>query len=227
MNKAVILVAGGQGTRMGTPEAKQYLPIGGRPILMHTLEVFFEADAAVELILVLPKQDFSRWEQLCQIHHFHIPHQLVAGGDSRFQSSRNGLEAISFSKGLVAIHDGVRPFVSIEVIRACFQLASETGSAVPVVPVKDSLRKLSPTGQSSAQDRQVFRLVQTPQTFDLERIRKAYLVEEEIQFTDDASVYAHEGWEISLLDGNPQNIKITTPEDLEFAEYLIRKHSKA
>ena len=221
MNKAAVLVAGGKGMRMGTSLPKQYLPLAGKPVLMHTLEKFFSADPSLLLILVLPKDDFDYWNSLCASHAFVLPHQLVAGGESRFQSVKNGLMALPFQEGLVAIHDGVRPFVSEKVIQNSFELAAEKGSAIPVVALKDSLRKVETSGESSFQDRAHFRLVQTPQTFQLKPLLKAFAVEELAIFTDDATVYEHQGWEISLIEGNPENIKLTTPEDLAFAEYLV------
>ena len=221
MNKAAVLVAGGKGMRMGTSLPKQYLPLAGKPVLMHTLEKFFSADPSLLLILVLPKDDFEYWNSLGVSHVFVLPHQLVAGGESRFQSVKNGLMALPFQEGLVAIHDGVRPFVSEKVIQNSFELAAEKGSAIPVVALKDSLRKVETSGESSFQDRAHFRLVQTPQTFQLKPLLQAFAVEELAIFTDDATVYEHQGWEISLIEGNPENIKLTTPEDLAFAEYLV------
>lgn len=221
MNKAALVVAGGKGMRMGTSLPKQYLALGGKPVLMHTLERFFQTDPSLLLLVVLPKEDFVYWENLCELHAFTLPHQLVAGGASRFQSVKNGLLALPFSQGLVAIHDGVRPFVAPEVILESFATAQTDGSAIPVVPLKDSLRKVGAAGQSSFQDRANFRLVQTPQTFQVERLLQAFQVEELSIFTDDATVYEHQGWEISLIEGNSENIKLTTPEDLAFAEFLV------
>ena len=221
MNKAAILVAGGKGMRMGTSLPKQYLLLAGKPVLMHTLEKFFSADPSLHLILVLPKDDFDYWRSLCSLHHFELPHNLVSGGESRFQSVKNGLMALPFQEGLVAIHDGVRPFVSQKVILNSFELAAEKGSAIPVVALKDSLRKVESAGASSFQDRTHYRLVQTPQTFQLKPLLQAFAVEELAIFTDDATVYEHQGWEISLMEGNPENIKLTTPEDLAFAEFLM------
>ena len=206
---------------MGTTLSKQYLPLAGKPVLMHTLERFFQADPSLFLILVLPKEDFGYWTDLCTSQGFDLPHQLVAGGSSRFQSVKNGLMALPFQEGLVAIHDGVRPFVSEKVIQTSFEQAAEKGSAIPVVALKDSLRKVGAAGESSFQDRTHFRLVQTPQTFQLKPLLQAFAVEELAIFTDDATVYEYQGWEISLIEGNPENIKLTTPEDLAFAEFLM------
>lgn len=221
MNKAAVIVAGGKGMRMGGSLSKQYLPLAGKPIVMHTLEKFYASEPSVYLILVLPHADFDYWNELCDSHNFTLPHQLVAGGTSRFQSVKNGLMALPFQEGLVAIHDGVRPFVSPEVILNSFTIAQAHGSAIPAVPLKDSLRKVGPAGQSSFQDRANFRLVQTPQTFQVERLLQAFQVDDLPFFTDDATVYEHQGWEITLIEGNSENIKLTTPEDLAFAEFLM------
>ncbi len=226
MNKAAIIVAGGRGTRMGGDIPKQYLEIGGKPVLMHTLEVFHRYDPKVNLVLVIPKADFPFWSELCSKFGFSVPHQVVEGGKSRFQSVKNGLNVLLDKEGVVAIHDGVRPFVLPEVIHNSFTEASRSGSAVAVIPLKDSIRKLSDDGRSFYQERQYFRLVQTPQTFDLRKIRKAFEVTELHHFTDDATVYEHQGWQVSLIAGNAENIKITTPEDMEYGRFLMsRKES--
>jgi 2-C-methyl-D-erythritol 4-phosphate cytidylyltransferase len=223
MNKAAILVAGGKGNRMGGPVSKQYLPIGGKPVLMHTLEKFHEADSEFFLILVLPEEDFPLWKRLCEDYQFSLTHQVIAGGNSRFQSVKNGLNALPFEEGLVAIHDGVRPFVKKEVILESFAQAEKSGSAIAVVELKDSIRKVDVNGVSTFQERQFFRLVQTPQTFQIAKIKKAFQVDELPQFTDDATVYENQGWIVSLIPGNAENIKITTPDDLDYADYLLSK----
>ena len=223
MKKFAIIVAGGSGLRMGAALPKQYLSIGGKPILMHTLSRFHHHPEEIELILVIPPADFEFWRQLCRDFIFHLPHRLVKGGHSRFQSVKNGLDAIEETAGLVAIHDGVRPFATEQVISRSFVVAERFGSAVAVIPLKDSLRKLGAEGRSSCQNRDDFRLVQTPQTFQLDKIKKAFEVEELPEFTDDATVYEHQGWEVSLFDGDAANIKITTPEDMAYAEFLLQR----
>jgi 2-C-methyl-D-erythritol 4-phosphate cytidylyltransferase len=226
MEKYAIIVAGGSGTRMGAPISKQYLEIGGKPILMHTLEVFFTSIPGIHLILVIPQNDFEFWDTLCFQNKFTIPHTIVKGGNSRFQSVKNGLDAINRQEGIVAIHDGVRPFVNPDVIRESFDIAEIRGSAIAVVALKDSIRKLTDDGKSFFQERQNFRLVQTPQTFLLSKIKKAFQVTELYHFTDDATVYEHQGWQVELISGNPENIKITSPEDMLFADFLIKKQQK-
>ena len=223
MKKFALIVAGGSGKRMGAPISKQYLPVAGKPILMYTLQRFIDAVPEVELVLVIPSADFGYWESLRSDYNFTVPHRLVAGGNSRFQSVKNGLDAIDATAGLVAIHDGVRPFVKPDVILESFEVAEKAGSAIAVVPLKDSIRRLSDDGKSFFQERQYFRLVQTPQTFQLAKIKKAFQVPELVHFTDDATVYEHQGWQVTLISGNAENIKITTPEDMDFAEYLASK----
>lgn len=221
--KFAVIVAGGSGTRMGAPMPKQYLPIGGKPVLMHTLEKFHGLGLDIALILVIPKADFSLWSKLCEEYNCNIPHTIVEGGESRFQSVKNGLNVINEKSGLVAIHDGVRPFVDSSVILSSYETAQKFGSAIAVVPLKDSIRKVTDSGASTFQDRQAYRLVQTPQTFTLSKIKKAFEVEDNSSFTDDATVFEFQGWQVQLIEGNYENIKITTPEDLEYAKFLVGK----
>ena len=208
---------------MQTEVPKQFLSIGGQPILMHTIRRFAAPSKGslfgTPTIVVLPEKDFSVWEQLCRLHCFDIPVQLVAGGSTRFQSVRNGLQALP-SEGMVAIHDGVRPFVCSQIIEQSFWVAEQKGTAVAAVPVKDSVRVVEAEG-NRALDRSFLRLIQTPQTFQLPLIKKAFGTEERPTFTDDASVAEHAGYPIHLIEGSYENIKITTPEDLVWAEVLL------
>jgi 2-C-methyl-D-erythritol 4-phosphate cytidylyltransferase len=216
IKKYAIIVAGGSGSRMNSDIPKQFIEVGGFPILMHTLKRFKEADAEIELILVLPESQFKFWNMLCEKYST-VPHQLVKGGKTRFQSGLNGLQVIG-NEGIVAIHDGVRPFVSVDIINESFKIAAEKGTAVVSVPSKDSVRV---NGQ--AIDRSTVRLIQTPQTFQIALIKKAFETEELSTFTDDASVAEHAGFTINLIEGNYENIKITTPEDLLWAEVILSK----
>lgn len=216
IKKYAIIVAGGSGSRMKSDIPKQFIEVGGLPILMHTLKRFKEAETEIELILVLPESQFEYWNQLCGKYPT-VPHQLVKGGNTRFQSGLNGLKTIE-NEGLVAIHDGVRPFVSAEIIQESFKVADEKGTAVVSVPSKDSVRV---NGQ--AIDRSTVRLIQTPQTFQISLIKKAFETEELSTFTDDASVAEHAGFTINLIEGSYENIKITTPEDLQWAEIILGK----
>jgi 2-C-methyl-D-erythritol 4-phosphate cytidylyltransferase len=209
-----IIVAGGSGSRMKSEIPKQFLLLNGKPILQHTLERFLGVLPAHQIILVLPARDQTTWASLCQVHNFHPAVQIVTGGVSRFQSVRNGLEAITVTDGIVAVHDGVRPFVSPEIIQNSFETAARTGSAVTCVPVKDSVRVVGTDGFSQAVDRNQYRLVQTPQTFQLNLFRQAFQVDEQPFFTDCASVMEHAGFTVTLIEGSYENIKITTPDDL-------------
>jgi 2-C-methyl-D-erythritol 4-phosphate cytidylyltransferase len=214
-----IIVAGGSGSRMKTDVAKQFLLLRGRPILQHTIEQFLAYSDTMPIRLVLPERDLAIWATLCDEHNFHPANvATVTGGASRFQSVRNGLASIPIehdAAGLVAVHDGVRPFVTPAIIAESFAVASHRGSAVACVPAKDSVRLLGAHGQGSeAIDRARVRLVQTPQTFRLDWFRAAFATPEESHFTDCASVLEHAGYGISLIEGSYENIKITTPDDL-------------
>ncbi|QHT70090.1 2-C-methyl-D-erythritol 4-phosphate cytidylyltransferase [Rhodocytophaga rosea] len=217
-----IIVAGGSGSRMQTFLPKQFIKIGSKPVLMHTIERFHQYSPQLHIILVLPSQEIQTWEELCDQYNFTIPVQTVAGGPTRFHSVQNGLSAISAEEGLVAVHDGVRPFVSIETISQSFAVAKEKGCAITMVPLKDSIRRIDPTGNNFSEDRRAFCLVQTPQTFRLSILRQSFAqATDSSRFTDDASVAEAAGYAISLIEGSYRNIKITTPEDLIWAEAVI------
>ena len=220
MKKFVIIVAGGSGSRMGTEIPKQFLELAGKPVLMHTIQVFYNYDPDCELILVLPETQQKFWNELCLKHSFSIRHQVVSGGETRFHSVRNGLKMIQ-DEGIVFIHDGVRPLVSPETIDRCFQMAVKNGNAIPVLQVTDSLRKLK-RNQSNSVDRTLYLIVQTPQTFRTEQILMAYQQEYKRTFTDDASVAEKAGIPIFYVTGNPENIKITAPTDLIIAEAFLK-----
>jgi len=217
--KITIIVAGGKGERMNADIPKQFLEIQGKPILMHTLEVFCSFDASMQLILVLPAVQIDFWKNLCKKHNFTLPHQIVEGGQARFYSVKNGLEIVK-SPALVAIHDGVRPLVSHQTIARCFDAAEKFDAALPVVDIVDSIRKLTENGSHSV-DRNTYKLVQTPQIFDAELLKKAYEQEFSTLFTDDASVVEVLGTKIHLVEGNRENIKITTEFDLKIAESIM------
>lgn len=219
-----VVVAGGQGLRMGGNLPKQFLPIGGRPVLMHTLEVFERAVPGIRLVLVLPAEHQPMWQELCLRHSFTLPHVIASGGPTRFHSVLNGLHAVAEMQesehDLVAVHDGVRPFVSLDVIRCCFEVAQECGAVVPAIPVVETLRQLE-NESSRTVNRALYRLIQTPQTFQLSLLLQAYQQPYCDAFTDDASVVEAYGHSITLVDGNRENIKITTPFDLTVAEALL------
>ena len=221
MKRYAVIVAGGKGLRMGGDVPKQFLSIGGKPVLMRTLERFKEYDEEAKLILVLPLAQQDYWRQLCQEHHFYVEHTLAQGGSTRFESSKNGLQLIpADAQGLVAIHDGVRPFVSIDTIGRCFEAAQRDGAAIPVMPVTDTLRLIEPDGESHNVLRSSYRSVQTPQVFSIEVAREAFNQPYQECFTDDASVVEHIGRKVTMVDGNRENIKITTPADLLVADAL-------
>ncbi|QNF31632.1 2-C-methyl-D-erythritol 4-phosphate cytidylyltransferase [Adhaeribacter swui] len=216
----VILVAGGSGTRMQSQLPKQFISVGGRPILMHTIQRFYDYNPEIKIILVLPSDQILFWQKLCVDNNFTITHQVVAGGASRFASVKNGLAVIS-GDGVVAVHDGVRPFAPVAVIQEAFAVAAQKGNAVVAVPLKESIRILK-NNTSEALDRTEYRLVQTPQCFQLALLRQAYQLPEESSFTDDASVVERLGKKINLVAGAYENLKITTPEDLIWAESFLK-----
>ena len=220
-----IIVAGGKGTRIKSAVPKQFMPLLGEPILMHTIRAFYNYSAEIKLILVLPEDDFGLWNDLCVKHSFDIPLTTVQGGETRFQSVRNGLLLVP-EESLVAIHDGVRPLVSSDIIGASFRLASVHGTAVTAVRLKDSIR-MTDQDTTKAADRSKYRLIQTPQTFKSSLIKSAYKTKEESSMTDDASVAEHAGHLISLFEGSYENIKVTTPEDLVVAEALMASQKKS
>lgn len=217
-----LIVAGGKGTRIKSKLPKQFLELNGQPILLHTLQAFYRYSPNITVILVLPEDDFAIWKDICTIYKFDKPVILQQGGDTRFQSVKNGLQKIE-GTGLVAIHDGVRPLVSEDIIGASFRLAAVHQSAVAAVRLKESIR-MTDQDNTRAMDRSKFRLIQTPQTFSVELIKQAYQVKEDITMTDDASVVEKFGHTISLFEGSYENIKITTPEDLVVAEALLKRN---
>lgn len=218
----VIVVAGGKGLRMGGEIPKQFLLLKGKPVLMHTLERFHRYDAALNLILVLPEAQQTYWQELCAAYRFDIPHTVVDGGETRFHSSLNGLAAIdNDAKGIVAIHDGVRPLVSQAVIERCFAAARIFGSAIPVIPVTDTLRMKAADGRERNVDRSRYSIVQTPQTFDIALAKRAFQQPYNEAFTDDASVIEQLGAKVQTVEGNRENVKLTTPADLRIAESLF------
>ncbi|MFV0521194.1 MAG: 2-C-methyl-D-erythritol 4-phosphate cytidylyltransferase [Mangrovibacterium sp.] len=220
MKTFTVIVAGGSGTRMGTDIPKQFLELSGKPILMHTIAKFHEFDFNTTIIVVLPKSQFAYWKELCKKYNFHILHKVVSGGTSRFQSVKNGLNHIS-DEGIVFIHDGVRPLVSNSTIKRCLDMAIEKGNALPVVPVVDSIRKLN--GEyNEYKNRADYCLVQTPQTFAVNKIKTAFQQDELPTFTDDASVLEAANEIINLVEGNTENIKITTKTDWSIAGVLIQ-----
>jgi len=217
MKHVVIITAGGTGTRVGGDIPKQFLYVGGLPVIMHTIKRF--QPFADTIIVTLPEQYFDYWKEIQHKHHFFVPHRLVAGGDTRFQSIKNAVKYLP-DDGLVAIHDAVRPFVSSELIKSCFEHAEKHGTAVAAIPVTDSLRTASKS-KSKRIDRSNFFAVQTPQVFSCEILKKSYSQAFNSKFTDDASVVESFGYDIQLVAGEELNFKITTPSDLIIANSIV------
>jgi 2-C-methyl-D-erythritol 4-phosphate cytidylyltransferase len=251
MKDYVIIVAGGKGLRMGSDIPKQFLPIGGKPVLMRTLERFRQYSPTLQIILVLPKAQQAYWHQLCKDYDFKVEYQLADGGETRFHSVQNGLALIpDDAEGVVGVHDGVRPFPSIDVIHRCYDTAHTTKAVIPVIPVVETLRHIYSSGQQQTNTdspkefslrecgvaiavahcynnsvtvpRDEYRLVQTPQCFDIQLLKAANKQPYNDGFTDDASVVESYGHAITLVEGNRENIKITTPYDLKIAEVLVQ-----
>lgn len=229
-NKSVIIVAGGQGLRMSSETPKQFIELSGQPILMHTIKKFHTYDQNIKIILVLPQTHFNYWKELCYKFHFNIPHQLIPGGKTRFESVSNGIEAIGKAE-YTAIHDGVRPLVSLETISACFEAALKHLAAIPTIDCIDSLRRIENNNNYSV-DRSNFKAVQTPQVFESNLLKEAYRQPQTDTFTDDATViesywnnhYPNHNHQIALVPGNTNNIKITTQKDLLIANLLLNQN---
>lgn len=219
-----LIVAGGKGTRIKSKLPKQFLELHGKPVLLHTLNAFYRYSENITVVLVLPEDDFSIWDDICKKYNFAKPIVLQKGGETRFQSVKNGLQKIE-GPGLVAVHDGVRPLVSEDIIGASFRLAAVHQSAVAAVRLKESIR-MTDQDNTKAMDRSRFRLIQTPQTFSVDLLKQAYELKEDPAMTDDASVVEKLGHTISLFEGSYENIKITTPEDLIVAEALMTKNTE-
>ncbi len=220
MKRYVIIVAAGSGKRMHSSTPKQFLPLAGKPVLMHSVQAFYDFDTEAEIIVALPADYFSWWEQLCEEHNFTVPHRLVTGGEMRFHSVQNALQMIN-EKGIIAVHDAARPLVSNEAISRTFHAAEKYGASVPFVPLTDSIRFYN-GHESRSLDRNKHVLVQTPQCFRSDVLISAYQTDHQSFFTDDASVVESAGFTVHLVVGNLENIKITTPSDFLIAETLIK-----
>lgn len=225
MRTIAIIVAGGSGTRFGAQMPKQFLGLGGKPILMRTIEAFGECgDVSFDVIVTLPADQMDLWRQLCGKYTFAVPHRVVPGGASRWHSVKNALDSIGdlADVDVIAVHDGVRPLASTALISRTIDTARRTGSAIPVVPLNDSVRQLV-GDDSRALDRSSLRAVQTPQVFEARMLIDAYQQPYDPTFTDDASVVERAGHRVTLVEGEPQNLKITRPMDMALAEYLLNR----
>ena len=220
MKKFVIIVAGGSGTRMNSIVPKQFIELNGKPVLMHTIEKFATTITESIIIVVLARELNDMWKELCNKHKFAIPHQLTDGGETRFHSVKNGLELVP-NGCVVGIHDAARPLVSKQTIIKTFEIAEKLGNASPAIPLNESIRFLKGK-ESVAVDRTHYSIIQTPQCFHSDLIKKAFLKAYKPEFTDDASVFESFGERINLVEGNRENIKITTPQDLVIAEALLK-----
>jgi len=219
VSKSVIITAGGSGLRMGADIPKQFIELAGKPILMRTIEKFVQFDAKIKIVVTLPESQFEFWKDLCVKHQFNVNFILTTGGETRFQSVKNAL-AFCKDSGYVAVHDGVRPLVSLETIKRCFDCAKQNGNAIPVIEALESIREISGSTSVSV-DRNKYKMVQTPQVFETKILIDAYKQEFSPLFTDDASVVENLGHKIFLVEGNRENIKITTPIDLLIGEALM------
>lgn len=218
---AVVIVAGGRGVRVGTDIPKQFLPLAEKPMLMHTIEKFYDFDNNIQIVVVLHQDYFNYWRELCEEYRFDVTCRLVEGGDTRFESVKNGLSVVA-DETIVAIHDAARPFVTEKLIAQCFHYAQEAQCGViPVVDEKNSLRQVI-GDKHKPLDREQVKIVQTPQVFPAQIIKKAYEVAYDSQFTDDATVAEANGVSIKLIDGEESNIKITTLTDLNIASFLFQ-----
>jgi 2-C-methyl-D-erythritol 4-phosphate cytidylyltransferase len=215
-----LIMAGGKGIRMNSPVPKQFLKLDGKPIILHSINKFLDTDPNIDLILVLPQEYLKLWEALCAEYMFHKPIRIAYSGENRFHSVKNGLELVT-EEGIVAIHDAVRPLVSAKTILVTYKTAEMYGNAVPAIPINDSIRQIE-SARTIAVDRSRYCATQTPQCFRTEIIKKAYQQEYHYTFTDDAMVVEAMGEHIRLVDGNPENIKITSPKDLLIAEVLLK-----
>lgn len=221
MNKYAVIVAGGKGLRMGNAVAKQFLPLAGKPVLYHTLKAFADAYQDMKLILVLPQEQLSYAQMVLQAFPDRLDVTIVAGGETRYHSVQNGLAVID-GDGVVFVHDGVRPLVSVELIRKCYTQAVEKGSAIPAIAVVDSMRMVD-GDNSKPVNRDLMRSIQTPQTFRTDMLLTAFKQEYNEAFTDEATVVEAIGPQVFLVDGEKQNIKLTTPEDMMMAEMMMMK----
>ena len=221
MKKYVIIVAGGKGIRMSADLPKQFLKLGDKPILMHTILQFAEYDPTMKIIVVLPQDQQDFWKGLCRQYDFMVPHKIANGGDTRFQSVKNGLAFIR-ETGLVGIHDGVRPFVTNEVIDRCYKTAEVTGAVIPVIDILETVREVLPEGSRSV-NRNSYKVVQTPQVFQNDLLLRAYNQLYREEYTDDASVVESCDIKVTLVEGNRENIKITTPLDMMLGEVILQK----
>lgn len=224
-NRFAVIVAGGIGKRMKSGLPKQFMKLANQPVMLHTLRVFHDFDRELKIIIVLHSDYFNMWKSICEEYSCSVPHKVIKGGETRFDSVKNGLEAINNDNGFVAIHDAVRPLVNIDTISRCFDSAMKYGNALPAISPDESVR-ITVAGGNKPLNRKNIYLVQTPQVFSVARIKKAYMQEYKPDFTDDATVFETSGEKINIVAGDVLNIKLTTSIDLEFAETVLKQRNR-
>ena len=217
MKTQIIIVAGGRGQRMKSQIPKQFLLLKGQPILMHTIKQF--SSFSSDIFVVLPPSEIELWNALIKQYQFTIKHQIIEGGEERFFSVQNAIRKCD-DNGVILIHDGVRPLVSKKTIQSVINTSLETFSAIPVLDIHDSVRMVVKK-ESMPVQREKYKLVQTPQGFKANLIKESYEQDYSFKFTDDASVFEAAGFSVSLVEGHKENIKITTPEDIQLAEFYM------
>lgn len=222
MHKYAIIVAGGSGSRMNTAVPKQFMLLNGKPVLYYTLKAFLEAYNDMRIVLVLPKDHINKGKEIVDTYFFGAAVEITAGGETRFHSVKNGL-ALADNHSVVFVHDAVRCLITPSLIRKCYDAVIQNGSAIPVINAKDSIRLLN-KDENKAVDRNLIKLVQTPQVFFARDLIPAFNTEYREDFTDEASVVEARGMKVHLVEGEETNIKITHPADLHLAEYLISNH---
>ncbi len=219
MKQSIVISAGGSGKRMGAGMPKQFIELNDKPILQWTIEKFRHHDPEIFMVVVLPMDQIQFWKGLCERKGYAIDYEIAVGGKERFHSIKNGIKFCD-PKSVIGIHDGVRPLVAKDTIKRAFESAAKTGSGIPCLPINESLRYVE--GSSSKHvDRSHFKLVQTPQCFQGQLLLDAYQQDYIESYTDDASVVESMGVDISIVEGNPENIKLTRPEDLRVAELYL------
>ena len=222
MKHYAIIVAGGSGSRMHSTVPKQFLLLNGLPVLMHTISAFHNCQTQPQIIVVLPADSHEYWNTVCATHQFEIPHQLISGGETRFHSVKKGLGLIDEENAIVAVHDAVRPLITKEIIDESYDCATKYGNAIVAIKSRDSVRQIKENRSVSLVRDEIY-LIQTPQTFQSAQLKKAYQQPYQVNFTDDASVVEQTGVNINLIGGSYQNIKITFPEDIAIAEFLLKQ----
>ena len=220
MEKTAIIVAGGKGSRMKSEIPKQFLELDGLPILMHTINVFYNYDKQIEIIIVIPEDQINEWKKLCDKHSFFVHHEIVLGGKTRFHSVQNAIQLLKKNR-LVAVHDGVRPLISESTIDRCFKMAEKKGNAIPVIPIDESIRKIE-NNINFPVNRNEFVKIQTPEVFISDILIEAFKQSYSEDLTACNNVVEKAGYSINLVEGNLENIKITNRYDFIIAESLIK-----